>query len=78
MHADGGTGSAKMAESERELLSAKPVGSLPPPVMRAVRKNATFSFFGNMKMGLSSRSSRTDLARKLGYPRMSFISGVMF
>ena len=37
MHADGGTGSAKMAESERELLSAKPVGSLPPPVMRAVR-----------------------------------------
>ena len=32
MHADGGTGSAKMAESERELLSDKSVGSQPPPV----------------------------------------------
>jgi len=27
MHTDGGTGSAKMANSERELLSAKSVGS---------------------------------------------------
>ena len=39
MHADGGTGSAKMAESEREPFSVKSVGSPPPPVMRAVGQN---------------------------------------
>jgi len=54
------------------------VSSLQPPVTRAVRPNAGFFFFWERANGFLFKPGSAGHTRDLGFPTMSFFSGVVF